>query len=564
MTPHLAESRRKHPRAPDARRLRERVAELEETLRAIQSGEVDALVVGEGGHRKIFTLEGADSSFRTIVEQMSEGALTIRPGGTILYCNATFAALVGEPLDRIIGSTLMRFAHEKSREALQQMITSARAGTARTELRFTGRASESLPVLVSMSSLKDYAVDALCVSVADLSAQKLQAQLAVFNEELELRVQIRTKELLVANRELEAFSYSASHDLRGPLRIIGSYSDLLSKRLKDGLDKQDAEYLRAIGGGVKRMDEIIEALLTLSSTTKAPRIDEKVDITRVAEELAAEQTAAAPGRRVSLHVDPGLAAQGDPRLLRQLLHNLIANAWKFTATRAAAHVSLKRVSEGGEEAFCLQDDGVGFDMAYVDKMFQPFQRLHAEEGFSGTGIGLALAQRIVERHGGRIWARGEPGRGASIYFTLTRAAPPSAGARNRVLFVEGDADDRTLTLLAFKEAGFPFSVEIARDGEEAWNRLRNQAAAEELGGVILDLNISKLSGLELLRRVRQLKPLKGLPVVVLSSSSDQKDMTSAHALGISDYLIKPLGYKDLEGVVKRLREIFEGSRWRNG
>ncbi len=412
-----------HPRPASGRALRERVGELEETLRAIQCGEVDALIVGQGGRERVFTLDGADSAFRMIVEQMSEGALTIRPEGTVLYCNKRFAEMLGLPLESVIGSPVSRFAAPQSRAALKQLVAAALKRPARSELAFTAAAGKSIPVLVSMSGLRDYAVPALCVSVADLTAQKREALLSAFTGELEARVLVRTRELSRANRELEAFSYSASHDLRGPLRAISGYEDLLTSKLKGRLEPAEAGYLDSIRRAVARMAQIIDSLLALSRATKAELIDEKVDLSKMALEVGGELVSADPARKVALKIERGLRARGDPRLLRQVMQNLLGNAWKFTSKRKSAHVEFKSVRVDGARAYCVKDDGAGFEMAYVDKIFRPFQRLHAE--FEGVGIGLTLVQRIIERHGGRVWAKGRSGRGAEFFFTLGRSTGES-------------------------------------------------------------------------------------------------------------------------------------------
>jgi signal transduction histidine kinase/HAMP domain-containing protein len=259
-------------------------------------------------------------------------------------------------------------------------------------------------------------------------------------EDLELRVRERTQELYTAqaalqqtnaelvqltsalqtaNRELEAFSYSVSHDLRAPLRSIDGFSQVLLEDYGDTLDAQGQDSLQRIRMAAQRMAELIDALLELSRVTRAELAREAVDVTAVARTIAAELQRHEPSRRVVFVIADGLVMQGDPRLLRVLLHNLLGNAWKFTAKQPQARIEVGRLTQpDGTLAWFVRDNGAGFDMAYADKLFAPFQRLHRATEFPGTGIGLATVQRIIHRHGGHIWAEGAVEQGATIYFTL--------------------------------------------------------------------------------------------------------------------------------------------------
>lgn len=243
--------------------------------------------------------------------------------------------------------------------------------------------------------------------------------------ELERRVAERTSELEVANKELEAFSYSVSHDLRAPLRSIDGFGQALLEDCTDRLDDQGRHYLQRIRNATQRMGELIDDLLKLSRATRAEIRRQPVDLTQTAQTVIAELQRAEPSRKVSLHVQQGMVADGDLRLMRIVLENLLGNAWKFTARSEHARIEMTSVPDGdGGRIYCIRDNGVGFDIAYADKLFGAFQRLHGAD-FPGTGIGLATAQRIIHRHGGRIWAEGEVGNGASFYFTLGRDSRPS-------------------------------------------------------------------------------------------------------------------------------------------
>lgn len=230
------------------------------------------------------------------------------------------------------------------------------------------------------------------------------------------------KALLRANKELEAFSYSVAHDLRSPLRAINGYSQVLLDDHAAALDDQAKRYLERIAAGADTMGRLIDALLSLSRVARREVRRETVDLTRHAEGIAKQLQAADPDRVVHFTIQPGVVAQGDSQLLRALLDNLIGNAWKFTSKSAAPHIAFGCTTESDSQTYFVKDNGAGFDMDHARKLFGPFQRLHRESDFPGTGIGLATVQRIVERHGGRVWAESSVNRGATFYFTLQAGA----------------------------------------------------------------------------------------------------------------------------------------------
>jgi light-regulated signal transduction histidine kinase (bacteriophytochrome) len=228
----------------------------------------------------------------------------------------------------------------------------------------------------------------------------------------------RTAELEVSNKELEAFSYSVSHDLRAPLRSMEGFSAALLEDYNEKLDEKGRKYLRYVQESSDMMGQLIDDLLKLSRVTRSGMNYEQVDLGDMAEKIIAELRQAEPNRRVEVNISPGLKTYGDRNLLRLAMENLLANAWKFTSKTGGARIEVGSNEYDGRQEYFIKDNGVGFDMAFADKLFQPFQRLHRSAEFTGTGIGLATVKRIIRRHGGDIRAEGQVGQGAIFYFTL--------------------------------------------------------------------------------------------------------------------------------------------------
>jgi light-regulated signal transduction histidine kinase (bacteriophytochrome) len=272
--------------------------------------------------------------------------------------------------------------------------------------------------LVAMSGLVAYTNPRLIWIAIALSIALLAATHVLFVREINRR-DVVERALHDTNRELESFSYSVSHDLRAPLRSIDGFSRALMEDAGPSLSVEARGHLARIVNAARRMSLLIDDLIALSRVSRAEMKRERVDVTEMAFQIVADLRRTAPDRQVTIAIAPALEATGDPQLIRLTLQNLIENAWKFTGRAEQATIQVGQTQdEDGALAFYVRDNGAGFDPDYADKLFGPFQRLHAASEFPGTGVGLATVQRIVHRHDGHVWAEGQVNQGACFYFTL--------------------------------------------------------------------------------------------------------------------------------------------------
>jgi PAS domain S-box-containing protein len=350
--------------------------------------------------------------FRSAMEYSAIGTALLDHQGRIVDGNPALARILGQPRERYLGSEFdAHFIDRSGGDAMPEgvyrstrSLLSEGGGLRQVQMTFApvpGEIGQDVARLVQVEDVTD--------------RLRAEAQVLALNRTLEARVAARTRELTIANQDLESFAYSVSHDLRAPLRAIDGFSRLLEESRGEAIGEEGREYLARVRNAAARMGSLIESLLKMARLGRSGIKPATLDLSRMAADIIAELRANEPGRTVEVAIEPGLHATGDPSLVRNLLQNLLGNAWKFSRDRNGARIELGR-EDGG--AFYVRDNGAGFPAEYADKLFRPFQRLHSQEEFAGDGVGLASVRRIIERHGGTIRADGATGEGATFAFTL--------------------------------------------------------------------------------------------------------------------------------------------------
>ena len=363
------------------------------------------------------------SEMTQLIDTANNPIFGVDADGRINIWNDAMRKITGASGKEAIGRFAVDFMTADSKPIaemhLRSLLSDSAAGG--LQLKFLGPTDGPAELLVNCTVRRDAAGEMTGVLAVGLDiTERLRAEQEIrdLNESLEARVATRTKELQEAAEEMESFSYSVSHDLRGPLRSINGFSLAVLEKYGAGMDDEGRSYLERVRNATNHMGKLMDDLLVLSRLGRAQLMPEPLDLGKMVEEQAAELRLADPDRQVEFVIADASTAFGDERLVRLLIDNLVRNAWKFSSKHATARIELGKEARDGETVFFVKDDGAGFDMEYANKLFLPFQRLHPTGEFDGTGIGLAIAKRVLQRHGGRIWAEGEVEKGATFYFTL--------------------------------------------------------------------------------------------------------------------------------------------------
>lgn len=366
-------------------------------------------------------LQESEAHFRSLLEAAPDGVVISDREGRITQVNAATERLFGARRDDLLGISIETLLPEKVRKrhvghrAAFYRNSQTRPMGANMSLRARRFDGTEFPVMISLSPVPDGEEMTVFSSIRDISEwQETQQTISDLNKQLASE----NAALTSANQELEAFSYSVSHDLRAPLRSIDGFSQALLEDYSTVLEDEGRDYLDRVRAAAQRMGKLIDDMLELSRVSRSELKVATVDLSRLAREVADALQASAADRKARIKIANDIAASGDVGLLRILLHNLIDNAWKYTNKCDVAVIEFGRRQELGETVYYVRDNGAGFDMAYADNLFRAFHRLHDDPAYAGTGIGLATAARVINKHGGRIWAEAQTDRGATFCFTL--------------------------------------------------------------------------------------------------------------------------------------------------
>jgi PAS domain S-box-containing protein len=405
------------------------IKDMRENIVRTRHNEQTLALTNEELERQALSLRESEERFRATFEQAAVGIAHVNIEGKFVRVNERLCAELGYSREQLLSKTFKDITHPDHLEADvkdAEKLFSGQAENYSKEKRYVRKDGSPIWVNLTAALVRDGNGDPkYSISVVeDISARKrVEEEIQKLNEELERRVAERTSELQTANQELESFSYSVSHDLRAPLRHISGYLELLKDEAGSSFDERAQRYLETAAQSAVRLGKLIDDLLAFSKMGRAEVKKSEVDLRWLVEALKVESEAEAKGRNIEWVIGSMPVVEADPILLRQVMMNLLSNALKFTRKREVARIEVgcmpEKEGDRGVTVY-VRDNGAGFDMKYANKLFGVFQRLHGTDEFEGTGIGLANVRRIIQRHGGRIWAEGEVDRGTTFYLTLPR------------------------------------------------------------------------------------------------------------------------------------------------
>ena len=406
--------------------LKYKLDEANETIEAIRTGQVDALVVnGLNGHR-LYTLKSADHAYRVFIEKMSEGAVSVNTSGLIVYCNTKFASMVAQPLSKVLGRSFTEFVVKESQGEINHVFDKAWGQEVKSEILLSS-GQRQVPVQLSLNSLEFHDEFSLNIIVTDLTHQKqTEKELKRKNEQLE----ILNEALSNSNHDLQQFASVASHDLQEPLRKIQVFTKFLKDKSFADLPEPSRIYLEKIMSSAQRMKVLILDILTYSKLSAEDQNFEWLDLGVLIAEVLEDFELKIEENNATVEVGPLPAAEVNKGQMRQVFHNLISNALKFTAPGVPARIIIKEkpmnakelgLSLHNESAFfriSVQDNGIGFSEIYASSIFELFEKLNPKSAFEGSGIGLAIAKKIIDKHHGVIIAKSIEGQGSEFNIIL--------------------------------------------------------------------------------------------------------------------------------------------------
>jgi PAS domain S-box-containing protein len=410
----------------ETEKIKAKNAELQQQLKelkdSIRTSNIDALIIPDKKNIKIFTEKTADKTYRILVEKMNEGAVTLNERGTIIYCNSHFANMMNLPLQKAIGTKFTKFIKDSKKEYFSDLIKKARNGAIKSELNLYSSDGKKMPVLMGITDLNLKDTFAVSMIITDLTDQKKeQEKLTSRTRQLEQK----NKELAKANKDLLSFTYISSHDLQEPLRKIQNFSIAILLEEEKNLSKIGKVYFQQMQKTAKRMQSLIEDLLTYSRAKDTNIAFEKTNLDSILKELLKDFEEDITKKKVVIKIKPLGSFKVIPFQFRQLLQNFISNSLKFSNREKKSKICIEGELIRGDKTInknlsgskkylhiIFEDNGIGFEPQYKDRIFEVFQQLHTRDKYKGTGIGLAICKRIVENHHGIITATGALGKGA--------------------------------------------------------------------------------------------------------------------------------------------------------